>query len=300
MLLRHESQLGEHDFTENHLAGRQPVIVTGEIEKWPAASKWTWKYFARRFGDREVDVYDDWFVPTGAVRLGDFITHDITGLGADPARSYVRWFARHKPGDGPGGCGWADDVFHAIESDWRRPEFVPAAGYVVPFAPATGAGVDPVTDPFPYRALFFSAAGARTSMHMDPWLSSALLCQFIGVKRVSLYSPDQHDEIYDAVLAGTDRRELADRPATYTHLLKPGEILFIPDGWWHHVTTLTASLSLTWNFVPASAATRLLEYVRANPDDPELEAVSYLLHGTAPDVPAGDAIALVEKAIAAS
>jgi hypothetical protein len=283
-------------FLRHHLIARRPVIVTGETRTWPAMSRWTWDYFTQSFEDREVDVYDHWFVPTGVLTLGKFIGRSIGVDQPDPETSYVRWFARHKAGDGR----WADDVFNAIRQDWHQPSFLPASGYVVPFA-GHARTTTAVTDRFPYRALFMSAAGARTSMHMDPWMSSAVLCQVVGTKRLAMYAPDHHEEILRIVRDERERRDFNHIAPTFEDMLAPGEILFIPDGWWHHVTTLTDSISLTWNFVHSAAASRLLDYVRANADDPELDAISYLLADIATaDTDPSDVTALVETAIAAS
>ena len=60
----------------------------------------------------------------------------------------------------------------------------------------------------------------------------------------------------------------ADRPARMggllmEPLLKPGDVLFIPRGWWHHFETLEPSIAvnffwLTPRLVPALAASRAL------------------------------------------
>lgn len=287
--------ISQDDFVLKYVSARRPVLITGEMSSWPASRRWDWHYFQRLLGDHEVDVFDHWFEPTSRMRLAEFITKSIGAADPDPALSYVRWFARHLPGAG----NWADDAFRALKDDWRHPEFLPATGYVVPFA-AGQRTLNTVSDAFPYRALFLSAAGAATTMHMDPWMSSALLCQVTGTKRFSLYEPALHQEILTAVESGRDRREIAEMTPTIEDMLNPGEILFIPDGWWHHVTTLTASISLTWNFVHVTAASRLLEYVRSNKDDPELKVISYLLSAAVPggEIPC-DVLALVEHAIAA-
>lgn len=295
MRIKREEYISEDEFILKYLSARQPVLITGEMRSWPALQRWDWHYMQLLLGDHEVDVYDYWFEPTGHMRLADFIARRIGSASPDPALSYVRWFARHLPGAG----NWADDAFRILRDDWRHPRFLPATGYVVPFA-AGQRMVNAVTDTFPYRALFLSSAGASTTMHLDPWMSSAVLCQMTGTKKFSLYEPALHEEILTAVKSGQDRRKIEGMTPTLKDVLKPGEILFIPDGWWHHVTTLTDSISLTWNFVHATAASRLLEHVRSHADDPELKVASYVLSATMPGGESScDALALVEDAIAA-
>jgi hypothetical protein len=292
--IKREEDVSEDEFVLKYLGARQPVLITGEMRTWPALQRWDWRYFQLLLGDHEVDVYDHWFEPTGHMPLTDFIAKSIGAAHPDPALSYVRWFARQLPDAG----NWADGAFHALKDDWRHPRFLPATGYVVPFA-AGERTLNAVTDAFPYRALFLSAAGASTTMHTDPWRSSAVLCQVTGTKRFSLYEPARHEEILAAVNSGQDRREIAGMTPTIEDVLKPGEILFIPDGWWHHVTTLTDSISVTWNFVHVTAAPRLLEYVRSNTDDPELRVISHLLSAAAPGGEVSrDVLTIVQEAVA--
>lgn len=264
--------LREGDFVRDHLVARLPVVVAGEVEQWPAFRKWTWEYLVEQFGRRTVDLYDDWFMPTGTASFADFVARSIGVAEADPTRSYVRWFASHRPGGGH----WADEVFAAIERDWAQPSFLPTDGYVVPFVEPS-ARVSAVRDPFPYRGLFISAKGARTRLHRDPWASSAVLCQVVGTKQVWMYSPDQEAMLLAA--AAGERGNVAGgqvEPA-FEGLLHPGEVLFVPDGWWHHVTSLTDSVSLTWNFVHGSVADRLEKHAMDFPEDPELEVVEHFL-----------------------
>lgn len=268
--------LDGQEFLDEHLVARRPVVVTGEAASWPALRRWSWARLTELFGDRMVDLYDDWFLPTGVASFADFVSTSIGASRPDPARCYVRWFARHRPdaGDSAGAGRWADDVFAELAPDWVQPSFLPTSDYVVPYAPSP-ATVDAVRDAFPYRGLFVSATGARTRLHRDPWASSAVLCQVAGTKRVWMYAPAQQAQLLAAVASGAGPNVL---PAC-DGLLSPGEVLFVPDGWWHHVTTLSDSVSITWNFVHASVAERLQRHAADLPDDPELAVVEYFLAG---------------------
>src|SRR6202035_3657537 len=167
---------------------------------------------------------------------------------------YVRWYAKLKDVD----FAWADEIFDAIAPCWSRPAFLPAGGYLVPFA-APGREVAPTRTPFPGRVLFVSPRGARTRLHRDPWASDAVLCQLHGTKRATLFAP--HDDVRDA-------------PA-YEDVLETGETLFIPHGWFHHVSSETDSVSLSWNFVHAATWSAFFDHLTAPPPADELEVLAY-------------------------
>ena len=118
--------------------------------------------------------------------------------------------------------------------------------------------------------LWVSTAGNVTPLHYDR--CHGVLCQVVGHKRVLLVCPEETSNVYarsaDTGMAHTSAADLhaavdEGRPSP-AHpslarcevlyvLLAPGEALYIPPGWWHHVTTLSPSVSLTWAWDPLSS-----------------------------------------------
>ena len=102
--------------------------------------------------------------------------------------------------------------------------------------------------------LWLGPAGSITPLHHD--LTNNLLAQIFGRKVVRLISPFQIENLYnnrhcysevDPTDVDLEKHPDFARVNVQTCKLMPGEILFIPIGWWHHVTALdvSASLSLT-------------------------------------------------------
>lgn len=60
-------------------------------------------------------------------------------------------------------------------------------------------------------------------------------------------------------------------------MLSPGEIILFPAGWFHDVTCLSDSISVTWNFVHSSELSRFYAYIQQHPDDDQLEIVRFFL-----------------------
>ena len=57
--------------------------------------------------------------------------------------------------------------------------------------------------------------------------------------------------------------------------LRPGEILLVPAGWFHHFKSTSDSISLTWNFVHACRLAEFLSYLASGPPDSELKQLTY-------------------------
>ncbi|CAJ0832115.1 10082_t:CDS:10, partial [Entrophospora sp. SA101] len=102
---------------------------------------------------------------------------------------------------------------------------------------------------------WFGPKGTISPMHTDPYHN--LLAQVVGKKYIRLYSPEETTNLYpfeqDGFLGNTSQVdvEVPDlerfsrfASAKYQEcILEPGELLYIPPGWWHYVKSLTISFS---------------------------------------------------------
>lgn len=68
----------------------------------------------------------------------------------------------------------------------------------------------------------------------------------------------------------------------YEDVLEPGEVLYIPGGWFHDVTSLADSISVTWNFVHSARLSTLCDYLRQNPSDSQIEVIRFFLRQELP------------------
>ncbi|MDB9527431.1 cupin-like domain-containing protein [Oscillatoria sp. CS-180] len=112
-----------------------------------------------------------------------------------------------------------------------------------------------------YRSIWFQSRGAVTPFHYDT--RHATLTVLYGCKRFILYPPLQGLSELSPFKVGSmkgcfassigfhaqdDPRELrflsTESPAPYEIVLQPGETLYIPPYWWHHVNCLENSITL--------------------------------------------------------
>jgi len=110
--------------------------------------------------------------------------------------------------------------------------------------------------------LWWSPVGGKTGLHSDlePF---SVLAQVVGSQNVSLWNPTQRPHLYPgnkydrgAVLSQVDVWEpqvlqrFPDFPKNQnlTITLRAGDILYVPNGWWHTTETVQHSVMLTANF----------------------------------------------------
>jgi hypothetical protein len=262
MKLDRREQLNSEAFVAEHLAAGCPVIVADAVSRWGGPDRAISEgVFLQAFAEAEVQVYDDLFNLICVCPLHEYIGQYWH---AAPRRDvpYVRWYAKFHDTE----FEWADAAFERIATYWSMPYFLPRSGYELPRCEAPHT-LDPARDAFPAKGIFLSAAGARTRLHSDPWCSDAVLCQVSGRKKVVLYSPGAAPFLSrEGELIDIDAPDLQHFPAfprcspQFEDVLEPREVLYIPAGWFHHVTTLTSSISLTWNFVHGVHAARFKQY----------------------------------------
>jgi hypothetical protein len=273
------TDLTQAAFIADYLVPNRPVIVTDAMTSWPGSGKWTPEFFVREFGQEEVQVYDHLFDLVDMTSLADYLERNFGKPEGEESVEYVRWYSKLKDID----FLWSDEVFARLGADWTQPAFLPDSGYVIPFCPVS-ATISVTGRRFPYKGLFFSGRGARTRLHRDPFGSEAILCQIHGRKHFAFYPPGD-DRYVRSGTAFADPRapdraafpEFARARPVFEDVLAPGEIVFIPDGWFHDVTSLDDSISITWNFVHSARAEPFARILAESPQDREVDVVRFFL-----------------------
>lgn len=276
---RHEGwTLGRFEDYMNEGAGEpRPVVFTDLMAGWPALTDRPWRQpdylLSKTFGGRRlvpVEVgrsYVDEGWGQELIQFKAFLAKYVApGLdaSADPDTTrQVGYLAQH-------------NLFHQVPSlrnDCAIPDFCWAS---VPRHPSDPSRDQPPVDG-PHLNAWFGPARTITPLHTDGYHN--LLCQVVGTKYVRLYPPraaprmrarapergvdmSNTSGLDVGVLEGWDERpEGVDEGALeemraglegveyWECVLRPGDALVIPIGWWHYVRSLSVSFSVSfwWN-----------------------------------------------------
>jgi hypothetical protein len=222
---------GADDFFARHWATCTPVVFTDFMREWPALHRWTPSYFRERFGAVEIEATD----------------------GRDRSPEYDIHFARHRRPMTMGDFvdritsqGPSNDLYliannRNLAREGLQPIFDDLVLPTELFDPTRISGGS---------ALWFGPAGTVTALHHDT--SNILFCQVLGRKRLHLAPPttiallDRARGVYSTLDPESDDPILAEIQFRVVDV-GPGDALFIPAGWWHHVRALELSISLALN-----------------------------------------------------
>jgi len=136
----------------------------------------------------------------------------------------------------------------------------------------------PDVGPFSFDIVWVGATGNTTPIHFDRMPN--VFAQIVGTKRWRLWSPKRKLALASwqpgyrfAKVDGGVGPEGAGTPDVDL-LLEPGDMLLVPVGWWHHVVTMSSSVSVNrwWAFpklgkavgkvLPARTTRRVFEFAR--------------------------------------
>lgn len=230
-------QLSRDEFFERYYYANRPVVITGMLDDWKALTAWTPEYLKSRFGHHTVEVQsgrnsDPEYEINSAqhkkqMRFSEYV--DLVNSGVETNDFYMT--ANNTGINGQVLKDLWQDV-PVIEEYLRRDEANP--GF-----------------------FWYGPKGIVTPLHHD--LTNNFMAQVQGRKLVRMIPPCRlpylynHRHCYSQVnLNQVDYERYPDfqHVKTIDVVLEPGQILFLPLGYWHHVSGLDISITMTYtNFL---------------------------------------------------
>ena len=234
--------LSATEFRSSYLEPRRPVVIKDLASTWPALKKWTPDYFAREYGSLQVKVHDKSFIQAGTNYMSSFRQTtfkeylDVMMTGSDELRLF------------------AFNIF------WRAPELkrdILWSEVMKGFSKT-------------FIFMFFGCKGSVTQMHYDPDLPHLMHTVLYGKKRVVLFPNEESTNLYKHPFntrsyVDVDNPDFIKFPRLkyakgYQTVLTPGETLFMPSGYWHHMVYEEAGYAFCCRCSKLPLARKLRKY----------------------------------------
>ena len=221
--------ISKEDFIKHYFKPQQPVVIEEYIKDWPAYSKWSLEYMKDIAGDKTVPLYDDRPVdykdgfnePHAKMKMSEYV--DL--LKSEPTKYRVFLWNVLKE-------------IPQLQKDYTVPNFGLKLMKKLPM-------------------LFFGGENSHTFMHHDIDLANIFHFHFEGKKQCILFDQKQNDYLYKIPHSLITREDIdfsnpdfekwpALKKAKGWHCeLHHGEVLYMPEGYWHYMKYLTPGFSMS-------------------------------------------------------
>ena len=226
--------ISKEDFYNNYVKKQKPLVIEQLTNDWPAYEKWHLNYMKEIAGDKIVPLYDDRPVSHedgfnqahAEMKMSDYV--DLLQSKPTNYRIFLYNLMKSVP---------------VLRNDFKWPDMGLSLVKQLPM-------------------LFFGGESSRVFMHYDIDYSNILHFHFHGTKQCILFGPEQTPFLYKVPHALISREDIDfDNPdfekwpalknakgliTKLTH----GEMLYMPEGYWHYMKYLTPGFSMSLRAFP--------------------------------------------------
>lgn len=226
--------ISKEDFYKNYVVKQKPVVIERLTEDWPAYTKWSLNYIKDVAGDKTVPLYDDRPVTHkdgfneahAKMKMADYI--ELLLSKPTNYRIFLYNLMKEVP---------------LLQNDFKWPKIGLRLVKQLPM-------------------LFFGGENSKVFIHYDIDYSNILHFHFHGKKQCILFAPDQTRYLYKVPHAlisrediDFDNPDLEKWPALKQAKglicnLNHGEMLYMPEGYWHYMKYLTPGFSMSLRAFP--------------------------------------------------
>lgn len=221
--------LTKKDFLEGYFKPQKPVIIEHAVDDWPATQKWSLDYIKQVAGDKTVPLYDDRPVnhedgfnePHAQMKMSDYVNL----LKSEPTK--YRIFLWNILKEVP-----------QLQKDFNFPDFGLKLKKKLPM-------------------LFFGGRDSYTFMHYDIDMSNIFHFHFEGKKECILFSQSETKYLYKVPHSLIAHESIDFENPDYNKWpalksangfkaeLKHGDVLYMPEGYWHYMKYVTPGFSMS-------------------------------------------------------
>lgn len=229
-----EKTISKEEFRRKYVQPQKPVVIEKLIEDWPAYKKWDLDYIEKVAGEKMVPLYDDRPIsseykfnePHTEMKMAEYI--ELLKTRPTSYRIFLYNLLKEAPG---------------LQKDFSFPDVGLRFLRQLPM-------------------LFFGGENSSVFMHYDIDYANILHFHFHGKKQCILFPPSESKHLYKVPHALIAREDIDfDNPdyekfpvlkkaRGYITELNHGETLYMPEGYWHHMTYLTPGFSMSLRATP--------------------------------------------------
>lgn len=236
------TSISAEDFEKNYFKPQKPLLIKGLADLYPAGRKWNINFIKAYCGDVKVDIFDNGKKDTSSsaftkpdlqMNFGEYVDTIIKDEPSD-LRMFLFNMFKKKPG---------------LRKDFPCPYLFKGILGKIGY-------------------MFFGSKNIKVRIHQDIDMSSVILTQFHGRKRVVLVSPEYSDLLYRLPyntysLVDLDNPDYSKYPGlayveANEYILEPGDALFMPSGYWHYITYLDGGFGVSYRKLAPTLAMKLL------------------------------------------
>jgi len=219
----------KEDFITKYYKPQKPVVIERFIDRWPAYSKWNLDYIKTIAGDKIVPLYDDRPVnykdgfnePHDTMKMREYI--DLLKREPTKFRIFLWNILKEVP---------------QLQKDFSYPDFGLKLMKSLPM-------------------LFFGGENSHTFMHYDIDMANIFHFHFEGKKQCILFNQNQNKYLYKIPHSLITREDIdfanpdfekwpaLKKAQGYVCELNHGEVLYMPEGYWHFMRYITPGFSMS-------------------------------------------------------
>lgn len=219
----------KEDFIKKYFKPQKPVVIEEFIKDWPAYNKWSLEYMKEVAGDKIVPLYDDRPVdykegfnePHARMKMNMYV--DLLKKKPTKYRIFLWNILKEVP---------------ELQNDFSFPDFGLRLMKGLPM-------------------LFFGGKDSYTFMHYDIDLANIFHFHFEGKKQCILFDQKQSKYLYkipnslitrediDFSNPDLDKWPALKKAKGYIAELEHGNVLYMPEGYWHYMKYITPGFSMS-------------------------------------------------------
>ena len=231
--------INDESFEQIFMKNKQPVIIENAVRHWNALQSWHPAYFADIIPNNEVLLImsDSNFFSYSSkanciIKKNRMKMSEATSLILNEIDPKCKYYIPHHPLEG----------ITEIINDFDLPNCANA-------------------NEIYQKYLWFGQAGNISALHFD--LPNNLLVQIYGSKYIQLFAPEERKYLYPTLdphatysfINDIDNPDFQRFPhfkfaKKQTGTINPGELIFIPSGWWHQIHSLDTAISINFWWKP--------------------------------------------------